>query len=83
MSYYNEFLKITQNPANHPYNSLFHGRRSAVIDLIKPVCGKMRESGIHYSTDITYITDNLGTVSIAWFERGKTQLINLPFDDNM
>ena len=83
MSYYNQFLKIVQNPVNHPKDNLYYGRRSTVIDLIKPICGEMRKSGIHYTTDITYITDNLGTVSVAWFERGKAQLINFPFNDNI
>ena len=82
MSYYNQFLKIVQDPANHP-NNLYYGRRSTIIDLIKSICIEMRESGISYSTDVTYITDNLGTVSVAWFERGRAHLINFPFDDNM
>lgn len=82
MSYYNQFLEIIQNPANHP-NNLYYGHRNTIIDLIKPICVEMRQSGIHYTTDVTYITDNLGTVSVAWFEHGKAQLINFPFDDNM
>ena len=83
MSYYNQFLKIVQNPAKHPKDNLYYGRRNTVIDLIRPICGEMVKNNIPCCTDITYITDNLGTVSVAWFERGKAQLINLPFDDNM
>ena len=83
MSYYNQFLKIVQDPVNHPKDNLYFGRRSTVIDLIRPLCSEMVKSNIPCATDITYTTDNLGTVSVAWFERGRAQLINFPFDDNM
>jgi hypothetical protein len=83
MSYYNQFLEIVQNPASYPKGNLFFGHRNTVIDLIAPICGDMRRNNIPHSTDVTYITDNLGTVSVAWFERDRAHLVNFPFDDNM
>ena len=83
MSYYNQFLEIVQNPASYPKDNLFFGHRNTVIDLVAPICGDMRRNGISHSTDVTYLTNSLGTVSVAWFERGRAHLINFPFDDNM